>query len=58
LRACFIPLPRPGFTPQGISPLPSRPDSSSCRPLLSITDLRLQPSCPDCPAPTGSPPGV
>jgi hypothetical protein len=34
LRACFIPLPRPGFTPQGISPLPSR-----------ATRRRAVPSC-------------
>jgi hypothetical protein len=39
LRACFIPLPRPGFTLQGLSPQPSRRDSSSWRPLLSLTTL-------------------
>jgi hypothetical protein len=39
LWACFIPLPRPGFTVQGVSPLPGRPDSSPCRPLLSLPTL-------------------
>jgi len=39
LRACFIPLPRPGFTLQGLSPQPSHRDSSPRRPLVSLTTL-------------------
>jgi hypothetical protein len=39
LRACFIPLPRPGFTLQGLPPQPSHRDSSPRRPLLSLTTL-------------------
>jgi hypothetical protein len=39
LWACFIPLPRPGFTPQGLSPQPSHRDSSPRRPLVSLTAL-------------------
>jgi hypothetical protein len=45
LRAYFIPQPRPGFTLQGFSPPPSRPASSATRPLMSISDLFLPPSC-------------
>lgn len=36
LWACFIPLPRPGFPLQGLSPLPSRHASSAPRALLSL----------------------
>jgi hypothetical protein len=36
LWACFIPLPRPGFAFQGLSPLPSRAASSTTRPLLAL----------------------
>jgi hypothetical protein len=36
LRAYFISLPRPGFTFQGVSPLPSRFASSTIRPLLAL----------------------
>ena len=39
LWACFIPLPRPGFTLQGLSPQPSHRDSSPRCPLLSLTTL-------------------
>jgi hypothetical protein len=39
LRACFIPLPRPRFTPQGLSPTVSRPGSSPGRSLLASTPL-------------------
>jgi hypothetical protein len=39
LRACFIPLPRPGFTLQGLSPHPSHRDSSPRCPLVSLTTL-------------------
>jgi hypothetical protein len=39
LRAYFIPLPRPGFTFQGFSSLPSRPASSACRSLLPLAPL-------------------
>jgi hypothetical protein len=34
--ACFIPQPRPGFTLQGFSPLPSRSASSAYRALLPL----------------------
>jgi len=47
LRACFIPLPRPGFTVQGVSPPPGQHDSSPCRPLLSLpafTSSRVAPT--------------
>jgi len=47
LRAYFIPLPRPGFTFQGFSSLPSRPASSACRALLPLRVSRLPPSFPD-----------
>jgi len=57
LRVYFTPLPRLGFTFQGFSSLPSRCASSARRPLMSIDDFRLQPSCPNCPAPTASPSG-
>lgn len=36
LQACFILLPRPGFTLQGFSPLPSRFASSASRALVSF----------------------
>jgi len=36
LRACFIPLPRPGFPFQGLSPLPSRIVSTTTRSLLAL----------------------
>jgi hypothetical protein len=57
LRAYFIPQPRPGFTFQGFSSLPSRRTSSIRRTLMSIDDLRLQPTEVNCPAPTASPSG-
>jgi hypothetical protein len=39
LRACFIPLPCPRFTPQGFSPTVSRPGSSPGRSLLTSAPL-------------------
>jgi len=41
LWAYFIPLPRPGFTLQGLSPLPSRLASSTSRTLLSFDQILL-----------------
>jgi len=46
LWAYFIPLPRPGFTFQGFSSLPSRPASSACRTLLPLRASCLPPSFP------------
>jgi len=46
LRAYFIPLPRPGFTFQGFSSLPSRPASSACRAFLPLRVSRLPLSFP------------
>jgi hypothetical protein len=43
--ACFIPQPRPGFTLQGVSPLPSRPTSSVCRALLPLHHAPLPSNC-------------
>jgi hypothetical protein len=39
LQACFIPQPRPRFTPQGFSPTISRPGSSPGRSLLASAPL-------------------
>jgi hypothetical protein len=53
--AYFIPLPRPGFTPQGVSPLPSRLTSSESRALMSLarfSSRRVAPPVPDPPAPS------
>jgi hypothetical protein len=58
LRACFIPLPRPGFSLQGVSPLPSRADSSPSRSLLPFADLHLQQSFLRCPVPAVAPSGL
>jgi hypothetical protein len=41
--ACFIPQPRPGFTLQGLSPLPSRSASSTSRALLPLRCVPLPP---------------
>ena len=57
LWACFIPLPRPGFTVQGVSPLPSQHKLVAMPSPLVVADFRLQPGCPNCPAPAASPPG-
>jgi hypothetical protein len=46
LRACFIPLPRPGFALQGFSSLPSRLASSTSRALMLFGELHLTASCP------------
>jgi len=46
LRAYFIPLPRPGFTFQGFSSLPSQPASSACCALLPLRVSRLPLSFP------------
>jgi len=48
LRACFIPQPRPRFTLQGFSPVPSQPDSSPACALLTFLLAPLQPSYPAC----------
>jgi hypothetical protein len=57
LRACFIPLPRPGFALQGFSPLPSRLASSTRRALMPFPRFschRVATLAPDPPAlPTG-----
>jgi hypothetical protein len=41
LRAYFIPLPRVGFTLQGLSLLKSRSFSSKSRALMTFSDFRL-----------------
>jgi len=46
LRACFIPLPRPGFTLQGVSPPPSRPALRQANSLLPFAECPLMKSCP------------
>lgn len=56
--ACFIPQPRPGFAFQGLSPLPSRLDSSPSRSLLDVGGACLPPAeraRPRAPAPSASP---
>jgi hypothetical protein len=58
LRACFIPLPRPGFPPQGLSPLPSRLASSASRALLSLASLSSRQVAPPVPVPLASPSGL
>jgi hypothetical protein len=45
-RVCFTPQPRPGFSFQGLFPLPSRVTSSMTCPLLSFSDSLLRSSCP------------
>jgi hypothetical protein len=56
--ACFVPQPRPGFTLQGFSPLPSRRASSANRTLLTlarVSSWRVAPPVPEHNAPsTGS----
>jgi hypothetical protein len=55
LRACFIPLPRPGFALQGFSSLPSRLASSTSRAFMSLTELSSQRVAPLVPDPSASP---
>ena len=57
-RAYFIPLPRPGFTPQGISPLPSRLASSTSRALMPLPSFSSRRVAPPLPVPLASPPGL
>jgi hypothetical protein len=47
LRVCFTSQPCVGFTFQGFSPLPSRPDSSPCRALMMFLRQPLPPGEPD-----------
>jgi len=47
LRVYFTPQPCLGFTFQGFSPRPSRPDSSSCRALMTFPRPLLPPGEPD-----------
>jgi hypothetical protein len=56
-RACFIPLPRPGFTLQGVSPLPSRLASSTSRALMTLPRFLSRRVAPPLPCPPGSPSG-
>jgi hypothetical protein len=56
-RACFIPLPRPGFTPQGISPPPSQLTSSVSCALLSFLGFSSRQVAPPVPDPPTSPSG-
>jgi hypothetical protein len=58
LRACFIPLPRPGFALQGLSPLPSRLTLSVSRTLMSLTEFSSQQVAPLVPNPPASPSGL
>jgi hypothetical protein len=57
LWACFIPQPRPGFTLQGLSPLPSRLASSTSRALMSLASISSQRVAPLVPDPLASPSG-
>jgi hypothetical protein len=57
LRACFIPLPRPGFALQGLSPLPSRLASSASRALMSLPSFSSRRVAPPLPVPLAPPPG-
>ena len=57
LRVCFAPQPRPGFTFQGLFPLPSRFASSAPRPLLSLPVFTCDRVTPATPDPTASPSG-
>jgi hypothetical protein len=56
--AYFIPLPRPGFTPQGFSPLPSRLASSTSRALMPLPSFSSRRVAPPLPVPLASPPGL
>jgi hypothetical protein len=55
--AYFIPQPRPGFALQGVSPLPSRPASSTGRALLSLTRFSSRQVASPVPDPLASPSG-
>jgi len=55
--ACFIPLPRPGFALQGVSPLPSRLTSSMSRALMPFPSFSSRRVAPPLPVPLASPPG-
>lgn len=55
--ACFIPLPRAGFTFQGFSPLPSCRCSSQRHPLLMLAVRAYHRASSMTPACTTSPPG-
>jgi hypothetical protein len=57
LRACFIPLPRPGFALQGFSPLPRRLASSTSRALLSLPSFPSRRVAPPLPGPLAPPSG-
>jgi len=58
LRACFIPQPRPGFTLQGLSPLPSRLASSTSRSLMSLARITSRRVAPPMPVPLAPPTGL
>jgi hypothetical protein len=51
LQAYFILLPRPRFTLQGLIPTAEPTRFSPYCSLLLLNDFRLQPGCPNCPAP-------
>jgi len=57
LRAYFIPLPRAGFTSQGLSPSSSQQASSTCRPLLALASLPCRKPKLTTPGPDASPSG-
>ena len=51
LQACFILQPRPRFTLQGLFPAAEPARLSPHCSLLLLNNFRLQPGCPNCPAP-------